>query len=74
MIAVIIAVIFSVVSAFYYLKIVKIMYFDQPANIIDLDDNINSKFIIIIVALINLLFIFMMKPIISSIFNFIPQI
>ena len=73
-IAVIIAVIFSVVSAFYYLKIVKIMYFDQPANIIDLDDNINSKFIIMIVALINILLIFMMKPIISSIFNFMPQI
>jgi len=72
--AAIIAIIFSVVSAYYYLKIVKIMYFDKPSNIIAIDDNINTKLIIFTIGLINILLIFMMKPILNAIFNFMPQI
>ncbi|NBX53175.1 MAG: NADH-quinone oxidoreductase subunit N, partial [Proteobacteria bacterium] len=43
----IIAVIFSAVSAFYYLRIVKIMYFDQPNAHIEIEDFGNSRLVII---------------------------
>jgi len=64
----IIAVLFSVISAFYYLKIVKIMYFDEPSeNNIIFIKRINPKIIIALVAVFNLLFIILLKDFLSTI-------
>ncbi len=68
----VVAVLFSVISAFYYLRIVKIMYFDQPNNIIELEGNLNSNLIIMIAALFNVFLIFFIKPMTQAIFNFMP--
>ena len=65
----VIAVVTSVVSAFYYLRIVKIMYFDtKEKNNIQVDSNNNNTlFVLIIAALINLLLFAFLKPILSVI-------
>lgn len=68
--AAIIAVIFSVVSAYYYLRIVKLIYFDKPSGKIIIDDNANPKLLIMVTALLNIFLLFMMKPLIGMIFNF----
>jgi len=70
----IIAVLFSVISAYYYLRIVKIMYFDKPNNVIILENNFNSKLIIMIAALFNISLILFMKPMIAAITNFMPAL
>ena len=64
------AVLFSVVSAYYYLRIVKIMYFDEPQKVMVLDQTTNIKVIIFVTALFNLLFIFFIDAITNSIANF----
>jgi NADH-quinone oxidoreductase subunit N len=64
------AVIFSVISAYYYLRVVKVMYFDEAANL-EFEDCNNAKLIIVAMALFNLLFIFFMDEVISVISNFI---
>lgn len=51
------AVLFSVVSAFYYLRIVKIMYFDETKNVIEIDNMTATKVILAISAIINILLI-----------------
>ncbi len=68
--AAILAVLFSVVSAYYYLRIVKIMYFDEPQKVMELDQTTNIKVIIFVTALFNLLFIFFIDAITNSIANF----
>ena len=68
----IIAILFSVISAYYYLRIVKIMYFDEVSDTIILDKNFNSKIIIMITALFNILLIFFIKPVLDTIANFMP--
>ena len=68
--AAILAVLFSVVSAYYYLRIVKIMYFDEPQKVMELDQTTNIKVIIFVTALFNLLFIFFLDAITNSIANF----
>ena len=70
LISAIFAVLFSVVSAFYYLRIIKIMYFDEPEKTMTLDETANVKLIIFVTALFNLLFIFFLQPIINLITNF----
>ncbi|MBP7710280.1 MAG: NADH-quinone oxidoreductase subunit N [Rickettsiales bacterium] len=70
LITAIVAVLFSVVSAYYYLRIVKIMYFDEPQNVIELDQIANVKLIIFVTALFNIIFIFFLNAITSSIANF----
>ncbi|MFZ9469501.1 MAG: NADH-quinone oxidoreductase subunit N, partial [Rickettsiales bacterium] len=67
----IIAVIISTISAFYYLRIIKIMYFDEPANIIQLEDYGNTRLIIGISALLNIILIIWIEPIINIIKRFI---
>lgn len=52
------AVLFSVISAYYYLRIVKVMYFDAPKeNQLQFTDRLSAKFVIIFMALFNLLFV-----------------
>src|SRR3989344_6947918 len=67
----IIAILFSVISAFYYLRIVKLMYFDEPQNPLQLEDFSNVKLVILISALINLILIFFLNPLMNSITNFL---
>jgi len=52
-----VAVLFSVVSAFYYLRIVKIMYFDDTKNVIEIDNSASAKVILAVAALANILLI-----------------
>jgi NADH-quinone oxidoreductase subunit N len=67
------AIIFSVVSAFYYLRIIKVMYFDEPQknHPIEFENYNNAKLIILLTAAFNLFFIFFLDAIITSITNFI---
>ncbi len=67
----ILAVLFSVISAYYYLKIVKIMYFDEPKSAMKIDDISNIKFIILVTALLNLVFIIFLNQSLISIGNFL---
>jgi len=41
-----IAVIFSVIGAFYYLRVVKLMYFDEPENMIAFKGSQQMRFIL----------------------------
>jgi NADH-quinone oxidoreductase subunit N len=66
----IIAVLFSVVSAYYYLRIVKVMYFDEPQNLMKLDCVNNVKAMIFVTALFNLGLIFFLNSFVNSIANF----
>jgi NADH-quinone oxidoreductase subunit N len=70
LITAIVAVLFSVISAYYYLRIVKIMYFDEPQKILELDQIANVKLIIFVAAIFNIIFIFFLNSITSSIANF----
>lgn len=67
----IIAVIFSAISAFYYLRIVKIMYFDEPNGDLEIEDFGNARLIVVISALANIGLIFAIDPIMNSITNFL---
>lgn len=49
----IIGVLASVVGAYYYLRIVKLMYFDEPAPEFSSDAGVSKKYIILITAAIN---------------------
>lgn len=55
---VVLAVLFSVISAFYYLRIVKIMYFDEPSDVIAIKDSANVKFVVLFSAIFNIALIF----------------
>jgi len=49
----IIGVLASVVGAYYYLRIVKLMYFDEPAPEFSAQTGVAKKYIILITAVIN---------------------
>ncbi|NBV05669.1 MAG: NADH-quinone oxidoreductase subunit N [Proteobacteria bacterium] len=72
MIPAIAAILFSVVSAYYYLRIVKVMYFDEAKeNNIVIDNILNVKIIIFLTAILNLFFIAFIDQILLLINNFI---
>ena len=54
----IIGVIFSVISAFYYLKIIKIMYMDNNKEVPSFDLDRKMYLMLLITAILMLLFIF----------------
>ncbi len=62
-IASVLAVLFSTVSAYYYLRIVKVMYFDKSdvSTQVRFFKRLASKVVIVFVALLNLTFIFYLK-------------
>jgi NADH-quinone oxidoreductase subunit N len=64
------AILFSVISAYYYLRIVKIIYFDEPQKTITLEEIGNVKLVIFLAAIFNLVLIFSLDSIASSIANF----
>jgi NADH-quinone oxidoreductase subunit N len=71
LISTIAAVLFSVVSAYYYLRVVKIMYFDEPQNLLVVDQNTNVKLIVFLSALFNLVLIFFASNLQAAIANFL---
>ncbi len=63
-----IAVLFSVISAFYYLRIIKIMYFEEPQqNQIEFMDRMNPKILIGAMTGLNLAFILFLKQFVMTI-------
>ena len=68
--ATIIAIIFSVVSAFYYLRIIKIIYFDKPKDVINLDDSLAIKAIIIFSTILNFAMLFFIENIFALLNGF----
>jgi NADH-quinone oxidoreductase subunit N len=65
------AIIFSVISAFYYLRIVKVMYFDEANKNLEFEDYGNAKLVILATVAFNLFFIFFLDAIVKLITNFI---
>ena len=59
------------ISAFYYLRIVKIMYFDEPNGNLEIEDFGNARLIVFVSALANIGLIFAIDPIMNSIANFL---
>ena len=53
----IIAVLTSIISAFYYLKIIKVMFFDKPVNEIYVNISVISKLIVFIALIISIFLI-----------------
>ncbi len=62
----IIGVLASVVGAYYYLRIVKVMYFDQPEDGLDGPIGLEMKFILVVTGVVILLFIFLPGPLLSG--------
>ncbi len=62
----IIAVLYSVISAFYYLRIVKIMYFDNKDQNTEVESS-NASLTLFLMALTSILFMGYMKPLLSLI-------
>ncbi|HRW60853.1 MAG TPA: proton-conducting transporter membrane subunit, partial [Defluviicoccus sp.] len=62
----IIGVLSSVVAAYYYLRIVKVMYFDEAAEPIDRDAGREAKWVILGSALLIVIFFLIPGPLVSS--------
>ena len=62
----IIGVLASVVGAFYYLRIIKIMYFDAPEEGFDGPITLEMKSILVVTGVFVLLFIFLPGPILTG--------
>ena len=56
----------SAVSAFYYLRIVKVMYFDEPADAFDVDTGRGVAVVATVSALVTVLFFVFPAPIVSA--------
>ncbi|MEO1090808.1 MAG: NADH-quinone oxidoreductase subunit NuoN [Pseudomonadota bacterium] len=56
----------SVVGAYYYLRIVKLMYFDSSAEPLDRGLAVESKFVVAVTAAVTALFIVFPSPILGS--------
>src|SRR5271166_3243628 len=61
----VIGVLASVVAAYYYLRIVKLMYFDEPAKAFDRPDPV-ARIVLAVSALLILLFVFLPSPITNA--------
>jgi len=62
----VIGVLTSVVGAYYYLRIIKIMYFDEPIEVLDRGVGGGLAVIMAVNALFILLFTFVPMPLVSS--------
>ena len=56
----IIGLVTTVISAFYYLRIIKIIYFDNPLEVFDENKNFGIKFTLTISTIF--IFIYFLKP------------
>ena len=61
------AIIISVAAAYYYLRIVKVMYFDEPNGEMELEDIGNVKLIVFISALLNIGLVIFIDPLLNLI-------
>ena len=66
-----IAVIFSAISAFYYLRIIKIMYFDEPNGNLEIEDFGNARLVVLVSAIVNIGLMFFIDPLMNSLTNFL---
>ena len=57
----VIAVITSIISAFYYLRFIKVMFFDKPVNEIYINISVISKLIIILALIISIFLIIVLS-------------
>ena len=57
----IIGVLSSVIAAFYYLRIIKIMFFDQPTEELDIKINSETKILLVVLAVLNITILFYPK-------------
>jgi NADH-quinone oxidoreductase subunit N len=62
----IIGVVTSVVGAFYYLRIVKVMYFDEPAGAFDHPIHVELKAVLVVAAVVTLFFFLLPDPLVGS--------
>ena len=62
----VIGVVTSVVSAFYYLRVVKVMYFDEPAAAFDRPISAELKGVVFVTAVVTLFFFLFPGPIIGG--------
>jgi NADH-quinone oxidoreductase subunit N len=62
----IIGVVASVVGAFYYLRIVKVMYFDEPVGAFDHPIHVELKAVLVVTAFVTLLFFLLPDPLVGS--------
>ncbi len=64
------AILFSVVSSYYYLRIIKVMYFDEAKNSpIVLEDINNVKLVVFSISILNLVFVVFLDKILGLISN-----
>ncbi len=61
----VIGVLASVVSCFYYLKIIKIMYFDEPSAAFDVGLPLLSRFVVLVCLIVTLFFLLLPAPLLS---------
>ncbi|HTV44542.1 MAG TPA: NADH-quinone oxidoreductase subunit NuoN [Stellaceae bacterium] len=62
----VIGVVTSVVGAFYYLRVVKVMYFDEPAGALDVPIAAELKGILFVTAVVTLFFFLLPGPVIGG--------
>lgn len=62
----ILGVLASAIGLVYYLRLVKIMYFDEPAPALDADMTMGSRAILVVSGAVALLFIFAASPVINA--------
>ncbi|TMJ56255.1 MAG: NADH-quinone oxidoreductase subunit NuoN [Alphaproteobacteria bacterium] len=62
----VIGVVTSVVGAFYYLRIVKVMYFDEPVGVFDRPIAAELKWVLVVTVFLTMFFILLPDPIVGS--------
>src|SRR5258708_38840427 len=62
----VIGVVTSVVGAFYYLRIVKVMYFDEPVGVFDRPIAAELKLVLLVTVALTMLFILFPDPIVGG--------
>jgi NADH-quinone oxidoreductase subunit N len=62
----VIGVVASVVGAFYYLRIVKVMYFDEPVGAFDRPIHVELKAVLLVAAVVTLFFFLLPDPVVGS--------
>ena len=62
----VIGVVTSVVSAFYYLRVVKVMYFDEPVGAFDRPLTAELKGVLFVTAVVTLFFFILPGPIVGG--------
>jgi NADH-quinone oxidoreductase subunit N len=62
----VIGVVTSVVGAFYYLRIVKVMYFDEPAGAFDRPMPVELKAVLFVTAIVTMFFFLLPDPLVGS--------